>query len=885
MRSWPRLHFSLRAKLAVALAAAALLPLVLVSAVWIQVSLGRQERGLMEQTRQTAEIALNLFLRHVQRVSQEASRLAADPELHELLRVDPGLAAHYLHSYTASTEADVVEVVLPDHAVVARLVSHSRDDAQPAHRKNDPVVERALDYEHYLTLSQINGRLVVRASAPIVDAKFVLRGAVVMTETLDEHMADYIKSVVPADIGFLSGTRADASTLVDDTGRRLPGMAPPAALGQRVLEGQTTAAVVQSAAGKTFSVAYVPLQTVEGQRIGMMSVAVSRDAFMRARASAVRSLAVGAVGGLLFSLVLAYLIGRRITIPLHRLHQSAQSVATGDLDHDVVVETDDEIGDLARAFRTMTGAVREHREGLAARVREILTLHQIGRAVSSVLSLDEVLRIVVTEVASVLGVERGALLLADPDGTLHLRAEVALPRVGGEAVLPPTWSDMARGVLDRHAAMVLATELAVPLETRERAVGALVMARRERGGPFSEADLRLVVTFADQAATAIENARLYAETRAFSAELEGEVLRRTRELLSTNEELARTLNDLRDAQTLLVQQERMASLGLLVAGIAHEINTPAGAIQGSAQTLGETLERLVLRVREFVECGLPKEEASQIFNQMGTAWRSLSGAGLMPATEMRRRARDLAEVLASAAGITDPKRVAKRLVEAGADDMAQTVVRVADRAPPDLVVGIVEDLAFLQRASQSIRIAISSLVRLVRALKSYAHTDQEAVVEVDITEGLETTLTILHYMLRYGITVNRVYAPLPAVPVYMDELNQVWTNIIHNAVQAMDGRGELTLETFPGEGEVGVRIIDGGPGISPEVMPRIFEPFFTTKPAGEGTGLGLNIAKKIVEKHGGRVTVESAPGRTAFTVYLPLQGPASETRRGRDAAT
>jgi signal transduction histidine kinase len=150
------------------------------------------------------------------------------------------------------------------------------------------------------------------------------------------------------------------------------------------------------------------------------------------------------------------------------------------------------------------------------------------------------------------------------------------------------------------------------------------------------------------------------------------------------------------------------------------------------------------------------------------------------------------------------------------------------------------------------------------------------VESADVHEGIENTLVILHHELKYGIVVVRRYGQLPKIPVYVDELNQVWTNLIHNGVQALGGKGEIVIETTaPGVGEdtVAIRVIDNGPGISADILPRIFEPFFTTKAKGEGTGLGLGIVKKIVEKHGGKVEVESAPGRTCFTVRLPVSGP------------
>jgi signal transduction histidine kinase len=127
--------------------------------------------------------------------------------------------------------------------------------------------------------------------------------------------------------------------------------------------------------------------------------------------------------------------------------------------------------------------------------------------------------------------------------------------------------------------------------------------------------------------------------------------------------------------------------------------------------------------------------------------------------------------------------------------------------------------------------------------------------------------------LKYGISVTRNYAELPAVPVYVDELNQVWTNLIHNAVQALGGRGDIIIETRLDGPYVAITIEDNGPGIPPDVMPRIFDPFFTTKPKGEGTGLGLGIVKQIVDKHGGKIDVSSKPGCTRFTVRLPVAGP------------
>jgi len=167
--------------------------------------------------------------------------------------------------------------------------------------------------------------------------------------------------------------------------------------------------------------------------------------------------------------------------------------------------------------------------------------------------------------------------------------------------------------------------------------------------------------------------------------------------------------------------------------------------------------------------------------------------------------------------------------------------------------------------------ATSRISDLVRAIKEYTYMDQSPVQNVDIVKSLETTLTILNHKLKQGVVVQRQYEPIPLlVNSFGSELNQVWTNIIDNAIGAMGGKGELRVRTYREDSCVVVEIADNGPGISPEIMPHIFEPFFTTKGVGEGTGLGLDTVQRIVKKHRGNIQVTSKPGDTRFEVRLPL---------------
>jgi signal transduction histidine kinase len=254
---------------------------------------------------------------------------------------------------------------------------------------------------------------------------------------------------------------------------------------------------------------------------------------------------------------------------------------------------------------------------------------------------------------------------------------------------------------------------------------------------------------------------------------------------------------------------------------------------------------------------------------------------LSTSIEARQQARRLKTLLAAGQGGNE---AAGLLAEVGP---------IGERVAPDLLelargknllplVGYLRELAFLARTAGTIRTAIGAIRRIVGALKRYSRLDEAPLERVDVHAGIEDTLIILSHQLKYGedgVTVRRSFGALPQISAYVGELNQVWTNLIHNAIQAMDGRGEILIETNVDaeKGDVEVAIQDSGPGIPADVAARIFEPFFTTKAKGEGTGLGLSISARIVEKHGGTIRVDSRPGCTRFEVRLPIEGPGAAT--------
>jgi signal transduction histidine kinase len=902
----------LRHKLALILIVAALLPVLGASTVAIRLVLLGLQSGARAQTERTLRVALNLVLGQVKEVFEATARLAETPGLPDTIFRDPAGVTDFLVERKHQLGNGLVEVADSRGEIVARLAVGGRYETTLAVEDNAEPITRALAYERRITIARAPkaGGLVLRASSPVVDEAYQLRGAVVVSVPLDASFADRLKAQLSADVVVYQDDAPTASSFVAADGRREVGFGAPKALAERVLAGRSTRPeVVETPAfGRLFAVGYAPLEDIEGRRLGMLAVAVDEDAVVEARNQAWRSLILGGASAVVFALALAALLSRRLTRPLGHLHAGAIAVARGDLDHRIVPETGDEIGDLAVAFAQMTTALKENRDRLAARMREIVTMHEVGRAVSSVLALDEVLHKVVEEAASVLQASRSALLLVTDDAAqgsdgggrnaLEVAAGVNLEGVHDLVELAETISwrggpvrieDVAlEAELSQAAARsgVSGSLLAVPLEHKDRVLGMLLVTRRETA--FTDADLRLLATFAHQAGAAITNARLYDEVQRASTSLEAKVQERTVELVVANQELGRALSDLRQAQAALVHSERMAGLGQLVAGVAHEVNSPAAAIQGAVDNLSENVNRLAKRARELGELRLDPSDRTRFFALVEQLAPRLAGARVEAPAQVRRSARELAQRLAQH-GLEGVEAACRTLVEIGAAEAAYQIAQLAERhdspataETPETraasivfgaLVGYLEEYAYLFRNTHAIRTAIRRITRIVGALKGYSHLDQAKVAPADLHEGIENTLIILHHELKYGILINRKYAELPAVPVYVDELNQVWTNLIHNAVQALGGKGEILIETELKGAEVAISIEDNGPGIPPEVMPKIFEPFFTTKAKGEGTGLGLGIVQQIVKKHGGRIEVSSQPGKTRFTVMLPVSGP------------
>ncbi|MER6513240.1 ATP-binding protein [Nonomuraea sp. NPDC001636] len=328
---------------------------------------------------------------------------------------------------------------------------------------------------------------------------------------------------------------------------------------------------------------------------------------------------------------------------------------------------------------------------------------------------------------------------------------------------------------------------------------------------------------------------------------------------------------------IIDRRQRLTALGTITAGLTHELNNPAAAAVRAVSELRSLIKASRIQLAQLAEAGIPPEKLRTLIEAQEACTSNLGNQPQRSPLEISDAEDVLGEALEDV-GVEDAWELAPALVNAGftAEYLQKIRGKVGEEHTPAALHWLAEAVEISQMLNE-VTEATERITSLIRSAKQYSQMDRAPFQMIDVHDLLDSTIAIFRGKTPPGVSVVTDYdRTLPLIPCYAGELNQVWTNLIHNALDAMGDEGTLTVRTAHDEDEAIVEIGDTGPGVPDAIKDRIFEPFFTTKSVGEGTGLGLDISYRIVAgRHGGEIKVRSVPGETWFEVRLPLREPAA----------
>lgn len=532
--------------------------------------------------------------------------------------------------------------------------------------------------------------------------------------------------------------------------------------------------------------------------------------------------------------------------PVKRLSDASQDMARGHYDQQVTVRGSRELVKLARSFNLMSQEIqRSHQEleqyarSLEAKVKD--RTQQLEQEVEERKRTN-------AELEAVFSAMDQLIFVFDQDGT-HLK----IPASRATHILyKPLETRIGKTLHD-----------VFPQEIADHFLKHIRLALKTRSTVDIEYSLQVgdKLIWSDASISPINDRTVIWVSRNVTDRKQAE-----QQLQQSHDELKQTLDELRSTQAKLIESEKLAALGQLVAGVAHEMNTPLGAMRSSIENVShfmehnlETLQTLPLNYqKDFSALIQRSNESSQTLSHLSTR-------------EKRQLKRALTKQLEHYQ-IRPADSIADTLIDIGVTDQVEPFLTLLKDPHRDIILKTAYQFTSVQRSVQTLSIASDQAAHVVRALKTYARQNAESKpVIANVIDGIETALTLYRNQLKRGVEVIQHYDDVLLIECYPDELNQVWMNLVHNAIQAMNYQGELTIAVHSEIDHIKIAITDTGAGIPPEIQPRIFSPFFTTKPMGEGNGLGLSIVQQVIDKHHGSIHFESAPGRTIFTVLLPIR--------------
>ncbi|MGB3189985.1 MAG: ATP-binding protein [Limnoraphis sp.] len=433
-----------------------------------------------------------------------------------------------------------------------------------------------------------------------------------------------------------------------------------------------------------------------------------------------------------------------------------------------------------------------------------------------------------------------SLLMPIVNRVLHLQTSLVLNDISQEVDLIPSCLIQPQSLF------------CFPLRCQDKLIGVLYLENYLITNAFTPAFQELLNRLSPQIAISLNNAYRYNHLHQTVAE--------------QTQAQEQAICELKQTQKKLVQSEKMVALGQLITGIAHEINTPLGAIYASVQNLSNALEHTLEKLPLLL-----KELSTTQQEDFLTLLAATRPSNLPLSFREERQLKRTLEKELSNHKIEQAETLASMLVEIGITDIEPPLLRLLKASNAMMILETAYYLVLQYRNSENIKLAVDKASTIVTALKEYVHSDRcNCMITAQISEEIDTVLVLYQHQLKQGIQVSTTYENLPGIRCYPEQLNQVWANLIHNAIQAMGSQGKLEITGTRHQNFIRVQITDSGCGIPIEIQDQIFDPFFTTKAAGVGTGLGLDISRQIVEQHQGHIEVESQPGRTSFTVWIPI---------------
>jgi PAS domain S-box-containing protein len=543
--------------------------------------------------------------------------------------------------------------------------------------------------------------------------------------------------------------------------------------------------------------------------------------------------------------LLGIFTARWISRPILQMNAAAKAIAAGKLDQTIAIARKDELGELARSFNFMAHQLKTSFKTLEQTNQDLD--QRVQDRTASLTQTEAELRglfSAMTDLVIVLDAQGRYLKIPTHNSPLlYAPAETLIGKTIDE-ILPPELVHAVNQWIHQvlESQQPLSVEYSLFLNDQETVVAANL-------SPISTEAVIMVIRDISDLRFALR-ARIQAEESS----------------RQKNAELIMTLEQLEVAQEELIHSEKMAALGQLIAGIAHEINTPLGVIQASISNISGSLEQSLKELPPLLQ-SLSPENLTAFFTLLDSAQQPKE---LLSSREERQLKRAFKQHLV-AQRVANADSLAEILSKMSISTSLEPILPLLQSPNSVLILNTAYQLYAIDNNSQNIRLSVERASRIVYALKNYIHQGVSgAKVNAFVPDGIDVVLTLYQNQIKRGVKVTKTYETVPLLLCHPEELIQVWSNLISNAIQSMNYEGRLKISVVEEGHNIVVRLTDSGSGIPPEIQDKIFQPFFTTKPMGEGSGLGLDIVRKIVDKHHGNIEVSSQPGQTTFSIWLPL---------------